>query len=35
MLGKVGLTTREELIQAQAKKEIWHSLVRDVLPATI
>ena len=30
MLGKVGLTTRGELDQAQAKKEIWHSLVRDV-----
>ncbi len=30
MLGKVGLTTQGQLDQAQAKKEIWHSLVRDV-----
>ena len=30
MLGKVGLTTQGQLDQAQAKKEIRHSLVRDV-----
>ncbi len=30
MLGKIGLTTQRQLDQAQAKKEIWHSLVRDI-----